>query len=767
VSEHLLTPGDLITFVPDTIHSIESLSEQPTITFNMYGQPNRRSCVIQRSRYTIKLNLSNTMLAGVKKLLTQPVIVSSVLVTLVLAGVQRLGLLESFELKMFDQMVQRRTDLPPDPRLLIVGFTEQDIQELKQASPSGVVLTKLLNKLESYQAHVIALDFFRDVPVEPGHAQLLNYLQRSDKTIAICSATAPPPPGLEPNNVGFADLPEDPDGVIRRALLFANPEPQSPCQTQYSIAILAALQYLEETAKIQPQITPTGDALKLGKTVFHRLQPNSGGYVQADHGGFQILLNYRSLDRVARQVSFVDLLNNKVNPDWVKGKIILIGATAPSKQDIRNTPYSDGRQDNKGKMPGIVIHAQIVSEILSAVLDGRPGFWYLPEWGEIVWIWAWTVFGASIAVQVQHPLRLGLAGGASLVVLLGSGFFIFSQSGWVPLAPPLLGFMAAAGSVVVYTSYRNKQQSDEIAAKIREQENTIALLQSLLREDGATTYEDHDLVDSMPQSGKLLNNRYKITQVIGAGGFSYTYLAEDSKRPAFPKCVVKHLQPAKNDPRFLEVARRLFKTEAEILEILGQHHQIPQLLAYFEENQQFYLVQEYIQGHCLQDELCAGKQLEEVEVIKLLKDVLEVLAFVHAHHVIHRDIKPSNLMRRAADNRIVLIDFGAVKQIQPHLEEESLTVAVGTLGYASPEQLMGQPRLNSDIHALGMIGIQALCGKNAKEIERDPQTSVPIWRDTAQSSDALATILERMTAYDYLRRYQSAQEVLEDLKKLY
>ncbi|WP_242072008.1 CHASE2 domain-containing serine/threonine-protein kinase [Nostoc sp. FACHB-110] len=692
--------------------------------------------------------------------------VSSVLVTLILAGVQRLGLLESFELKVFDQMIQKRAELPPDPRLLIVGFTEEDIQELKQSSPSGEVLNQLLKKLETNQARVIALDFFRDIPVEPGHTKLLKHLQTSNKTIAICSATAPPPQGLEATSIGFADLPEDPDGVIRRALLFANPESKSPCQSQYSVAVLTALQYLGETANIQPQLSPTGDSLQLGKTVFHRLEQNSGGYFNADNGGFQILLNYRSLDNVAKQVSFVDLLNNKVDPALIKGKIILIGATAPSKQDIRNTPYSDGRQDNSGKMAGIVIHAQIVSEIISAVLDERPIFWYLPEWGEILWIGAWTLLGAAIASHIQHPLRLGLASGASIVVLLGSGFFIFTHSGWIPLAPPTIGLIAAAGSVVVYTAYRNKQQGNEIAAKIQEQEKTISLLQSLLREGGPTTYEDRDLVDSMPQSGKVLNNRYKVTQILGAGGFSYTYLAEDTLRPGAPKCVVKHLQPAKSDPRFLEVARRLFKTEAEILEILGTHNRIPQLLAYFEESQQFYLVQEFIAGHCLQDELHTGKRLEEAAVIKLLQDVLEVLVFVHGHHVIHRDIKPSNLMRREADSKIVLIDFGAVKQIQPQPEEENLTVAVGTLGYASPEQLMGQPRLNSDIHALGMIGIQALCGKNAKEIERDPQTTVPMWRNMGQCSDALAAILDRMTAYDFIRRYQSAQEVLEDLKKI-
>jgi CHASE2 domain-containing sensor protein/predicted Ser/Thr protein kinase len=706
------------------------------------------------------------MLAGVKKLFTHPALVSSVIVTLVLVGVQRLKLFEYFELKAFDQMMQMRADLPADPRLLIVGFTENDIQELKQSSPSGEVLDRLFRKLESSQPQVIGLDFFRDVPIEPGHTKLLKHLQQNDKIISICSSTAPPPQGLDNDKVGFADLPEDPDGVIRRALLFASPDAKSPCQSQYSLAIIAAIKYLADIHKIEPQLTPTGDVLQFGNTMFQRLQPDSGGYVQADNGGFQLLLNYRSFKNIAPMVSFVDVLNNKVDPNLVKGKIILIGATAPSKQDIRNTPYSTGRQDNSGRMPGIIIHAHIISEILSAVLDKRAIFWYLPEWGEIIWIWGWTLVGGLVGWKIQHPLGLGLASGASLMILVGSTFVIFTQAGWIPLAPPVLGLIAAAGSVVVYTAWDDKQKKEKIAHQIQEQEKTISLLQSLLREGGATPSTEIRLVDSMPQSGKLLNSRYKVTQVLGSGGFSYTYLADDTKRPGSPKCVVKHLQPAQTDPKFLEVARRLFNTEAEILELLGKHPQIPQLLAYFEENQQFYLVQEYIQGHCLQDELSGGKRLEESEVIKILKDVLKVLVFVHENKVIHRDIKPSNLMRREVDNKIVLIDFGAVKQIQPQREEENLTVAVGTLGYASPEQLMGQPRLNSDIHALGMIGIQALSGKSAKEIERDPQTTIPMWRDLAQVSEALATILERMTSYDYLRRYQVAKDVLEDLEKL-
>ncbi len=706
------------------------------------------------------------MLDRLKNILTQPTVVASLMAGLLLVGVERLGVLEPIELKAFDRMMQRRADNGPDKRLLIVAFTENDIQKFQQPSPNGIVLDSILSKLERYEAKVIGIDFFRDVPAEPGHQKLLTHLKQSSRIVPICRVggdqipAVPPPAGIDPDNTGFADIPEDKDGIIRRNLLVVTPDPKSSCVSQGSLALQLAVEYL----KIQPQFTPQGN-LQLGKKVFKRLEADSGGYRHLDARGFQILLNYRNQNNVAQQVSVTDLLGSSFDPSWVKNRIVLIGSTAPSSQDIRYTPYSDGKQDNSGKMSGVIIHAQMVSQILDAVSDRRPLFWFLPEWGEILWIWGWTLAGGILAWRIHHPLRLGLLTCAALVTLLFSCFVIFIQAGWIPLTPPVLGFLVAEGGVFAYTAFQNKQQQDKITLQIQQQKETISLLQALLREGGSNATQAPTGIYDGLQTKKLLNKRYRVTAMLGSGGFSYTYLAEDTHRPGNPICVVKHLQPARKDDVFLEVARRLFKTEAEILELLGEHEQIPQLMAYFEENQQFYLVQEYIQGHSLQAELASRNRFSQAQIVDFLKNVLHILVFVHSRGVIHRDLKPSNLMRRQKDERIFLIDFGAVKQIQPQQQQDNSTIAVGTVGYAPPEQFMGQPRLNSDIYALGMIAIQALTGTPTTNLERDSTTAL-VWRHLAKTTEEFAAILDKMVYFDFQKRYQSAEEVLQSLENL-
>ena len=162
---------------------------------------------------------------------------------------------------------------------------------------------------------------------------------------------------------------------------------------------------------------------------------------------------------------------------------------------------------------------------------------------------------------------------------------------------------------------------------------------------------------------KLLGGHYRVVQDLQEGGLAKTYIAEDHHRPGHPKCAVKFLKPASKESDFLPTARRLFNQEAEILEKLGQHDQIPRLLAYFEENQEFYLVQEFIEGHPLSQELPQGHCWRERKVVQMLQDILLTLEFVHSYGVIHRDIKPNNLIRRQRDGRLGLIDFGAVKQV--------------------------------------------------------------------------------------------------------
>ncbi|MEH1803320.1 serine/threonine-protein kinase [Nostoc sp.] len=261
---------------------------------------------------------------------------------------------------------------------------------------------------------------------------------------------------------------------------------------------------------------------------------------------------------------------------------------------------------------------------------------------------------------------------------------------------------------------------------------------------------------------KTLRNRFEIVKHLGSGGSGDTYLAVDLDLPGQPHCVVKHFHPKDSSPAVLPIAKKLFDREAEVLYQLGNDHdQIPRLFAHFDEDGDFYLVQEFIDGHALTQEIVPGQCLNENAVLNLLKDILEVLAFVHQHNIIHRDIKPQNLMRRYSDQKIVLIDFGSIKKIGAL--GAGLTIAVGTPGYMPSEQAKGKPKLCSDIYAVGMIGIQALTGLIPEQLPEDPNTGEVIWRDQAQVSDALANILDTMVRDRYNQRYQSATEALQAL----
>jgi serine/threonine-protein kinase len=270
--------------------------------------------------------------------------------------------------------------------------------------------------------------------------------------------------------------------------------------------------------------------------------------------------------------------------------------------------------------------------------------------------------------------------------------------------------------------------------------------------------------------GKILGGRYRITQILATGGFSETYVAEDIHRPHYPKCVVKHLKPASSEYGVLESARRLFKSEAETLEQLGKNEQIPTLYAYFEENQEFYLVQEFINGNTLSEELIVGQPWHENQVVQLLQEILGILVFVHSHGLIHRDIKPSNLMRRKEDNRLVLIDFGSVKQAWMQVatipEQTGATIAIGTPGYMPTEQGRGKPRPSSDIYALGIIAIQALTGLHPSHLEEDVETGELLWQHQAAISNLLAPILTKMVRYHFKERYQTAAEALQALQQI-
>ena len=268
-----------------------------------------------------------------------------------------------------------------------------------------------------------------------------------------------------------------------------------------------------------------------------------------------------------------------------------------------------------------------------------------------------------------------------------------------------------------------------------------------------------------PMIGQLLDKRYKITQQLAQGGFGKTYLAQDTKRPGHPNCLVKQLHPRLRTQNYLQTAFRLFQQEAQILENLGQKHdRIPMLLAYLQEDGEFYLVEEFINGKTLRHELIEGQPWEEERAIQLLVDILEPLEVVHEHNVIHRDIKPDNLMRRTEDKRLVLIDFGAVKQVVS--QESNSTIAIQTPGYAPPEQGKGKPEFSSDIYAVGILAIEALTGIPARQLPEDANTHEIVWQDKATVSPGLAMILEKMVRYNFDDRYPTAKEALAAVKDL-
>ena len=267
----------------------------------------------------------------------------------------------------------------------------------------------------------------------------------------------------------------------------------------------------------------------------------------------------------------------------------------------------------------------------------------------------------------------------------------------------------------------------------------------------------------------LLNNRYRILRSLGRGGFGETFLAEDTYLPSSRPCVIKQLKPMANNPQPQLIQDR-FQREAAVLEQLGEgHSQIPKLYAYFSENDQFYLVQEWIEGQTLTDKIRQQGIQSETAVREILVSLLHILDYVHNQRIIHRDIKPDNIILRQRDSQPVLIDFGAVKEaIATAFNPQGNSVhsmVIGTPGFMSPEQATGRPVYSSDLYSLGLTAIYLLTGKLPQELGLDPQTGEIIWRQIAVGvSPSLATVLDRAIQPRPIHRYATPREMLDALQ---
>lgn len=402
-------------------------------------------------------------------------------------GIRSTGWLQPLEWVALDIFFQLRTPEPTDRRILIVGVEESDIQQLGWPL-SDRVLANLLTKIKQQQPRVIGLDIYRDVPVNPGHGELVKIWQNTPNLIGVekiigdefSAKIAPPPLLKELGRVSSIDMVVDGDGVVRRGVLYPTTEGTEAIP---SFGLAVALKYLQQL-RITPKAAEQG-FLQLGQTVFVPFEADDGGYVRSDAGGYQILLNYRDPARSFPRVSVSDVLENRIPPDLMRDRIVLIGPQAPSLNDTFYTPFSRGLASTPVQTTGVEIQANLASQILSSVLDNRPLIRTGNNWFELLWTSLWCALiviagwrfqqeDSATRFSLQFFLKLTVSTSLAAVSLVGISYLAFLYSWWTPVVPPLLTLFTGAIIVAGYT-YISKLELYSQTLEARVKERTLEL----------------------------------------------------------------------------------------------------------------------------------------------------------------------------------------------------------------------------------------------------------------------------------------------------
>ncbi|KST69392.1 CHASE2 domain-containing protein [Mastigocoleus testarum] len=411
---------------------------------------------------------------GLKNVLFSSLVVSSLVV-----GMRLLGLLQTLELQAFDQMMKLRPSEGIDERLLLITINDADIEaqrkrgeELKGVSLSDKSLERTLEILQKYQPSVIGLDVYRDFKTNPKYKKLIAGLKNTENLIGICkvSSVESDPYGVRPpkefpvERLGFSDFIDDRDNVLRRHLLSMNSKPSSHCQSLYALSLQLASRYLLQIHNVQVKLTSDRQNWQIGNVVFHKLKSRSGGYQGIDANSEQILLNYRAGNDIAQKLTLQELFDAENNSEalekFIKDKVILIGITENSNEDRWLTPYG---KLFKNQMFGVEAQAHMVSQILAAVLDRRPLIGVLPVWGDILFIWAWSLVGGSIAgllcwrkiLLKQLITQLGLAFLLSCGILYSVCFYILIKGTWLAFTPSCISLLGSIS--IVFLSLKNNK----------------------------------------------------------------------------------------------------------------------------------------------------------------------------------------------------------------------------------------------------------------------------------------------------------------------
>jgi CHASE2 domain-containing sensor protein len=356
------------------------------------------------------------------------------------------GALQLIEWVTFDSFLRLRPSESIDQRIVIVGIDEADIQRIRNYPIPDREIAKLLRTLQKYQPRVIGLDIVRDIPVEPGHAELVATF-KDIKNLILLEKVIPvsikPPPDLPPGKIGFIDYLSDDDGKVRRAILGIN-RPENDKKYAFSLPLRLAETYLKaEGIKLSNGIRDR-KAMRFGSTELPRFFPNSGGYAGADDFGVQLLLNYRNGRERFRRLSLGDIKdieagkgNSNVLRDTFGDRIVLIGLTAPSIKDFINTSAIANLQP-PGKIYGVEFHAHVTSQIASAVLDGRPVLKTWSQGWEYLWIVGWGILAIYLGRLTQSPLKNLVYVAAASLGLVAIGYTFIVGGWWIPVVPALL-----------------------------------------------------------------------------------------------------------------------------------------------------------------------------------------------------------------------------------------------------------------------------------------------------------------------------------------
>ncbi len=451
------------------------------------AQMDRKLCLLK-----LILNLRGSALLKINRQIRklwqwQAVSIATLTIAAFVMAINATGWLQILELATLDILFSLRPREAPDPRIVIITIDEPDIRYLGKWPMSDALLSQLIEQIKQQQPRAIGLDFYRDLPVEPGHQQLVETFKSTPNLIGvdkiIGDVVDPPPTLAARDQVGISDLILDLDGKVRRILMSHKDRNN---QTRLSFGAMLSLMYLKDRGVALEMINPEKMHLGLGKAVFVPFSANDGGYMGANPGGYQLILNYRGDLEDFYTVSLTDVLTNQIPPNLIPGadpdypmrdRIVLIGPIAPSLKDFFFTPYNNSLLGKPEPTPGIIIHANLVSQVISAALDGRP---LIQVWSQIIeqiWIFFWSLIGASLVwfFRQRRPGKKRVLPGRLIVSLilavssiLISGYGAFLASWWIPIVRPLLSLTGSAMVMIFYHQHQLQRENEKKLAQFLE-----------------------------------------------------------------------------------------------------------------------------------------------------------------------------------------------------------------------------------------------------------------------------------------------------------